>query len=100
MDDLEKVSCQPCQRSTGLKPLNVQGTINTRINILYFLDSLCETCLLVKSKSAHKERSSSSRRSTNLYVDFVSRDLDKIVEHVVPQGRQGLPNLVSTKQVR
>ncbi|KAJ3539478.1 hypothetical protein NMY22_g4722 [Coprinellus aureogranulatus] len=81
MDDLEK------------------GSINTRINVLYFLDSLCETCLLVKSKSSHKDRPSSSRRSTNLYVDFVSRDLDKIVDYVVPQGRQGLPNLVSTKQI-
>lgn len=32
-------------------------------------------------------------------MNFVTRDLGKIVENVVPQGRQGLPNLVSTKQV-
>ncbi|TEB38058.1 hypothetical protein FA13DRAFT_1681452 [Coprinellus micaceus] len=77
-----------------------KGTINARINVLYFLDSLCETCLLVKSKASHRERSSSSsRRSSNLYVDFVSRDLDKIIDHVVPQGKQGLPNLASTKQI-
>jgi CTD kinase subunit gamma len=34
------------------------------------------------------------------YVDFVARDLGKIVEFVVPEGRKGLPNLISTKQVR
>lgn len=78
-----------------------QGSINSRINILYFLDSLCETCLLVKSHAStigydQQHKSSSSNR----YVDFVQRDLSKIVEYVVPEGRQGLPNLSSTKQVR
>lgn len=34
------------------------------------------------------------------YVDYVVRDLTQIVECVVPVGRQGLPNLPSTKQVR
>ncbi|ESK96299.1 hypothetical protein Moror_7085 [Moniliophthora roreri MCA 2997] len=68
-----------------------KGSINSRINILYFLDSLCETCLLVKT---HSEAS-----NTNLYVDYVSRDLPKIVENVVPEGREGLPNLVSTRQI-
>ena len=38
--------------------------------------------------------------STSFYVDFVARDLRMIVECVVPEGRQGLPNLTSTKQVR
>ncbi|KAG6864936.1 hypothetical protein C0991_006287 [Blastosporella zonata] len=70
-----------------------KGTINSRINILYFLDTLCETCLLVKSHSKGQDR------DTNLYVNFVTRDLGKIVENVVPKGRQGLPNLVSTKQI-
>ncbi|RDB20659.1 CTD kinase subunit gamma [Hypsizygus marmoreus] len=68
-----------------------KGSINARINILYFLDSLCETCLLVKSHS--------SAQDSNLYVNFVARDLGKIVENVVPKGRQGLPNLISTKQI-
>ncbi|KAG5638051.1 hypothetical protein H0H81_002085 [Sphagnurus paluster] len=77
-------------KSSCLEP---QGSINSRINILYFLDSLCETCLLVESHS------SSQAKDSNLYVSFVPRDLGKIVENVVPQGRQGLPNLVSTKQV-
>ncbi|KAG6815377.1 hypothetical protein H0H93_009994 [Arthromyces matolae] len=70
-----------------------KGTINSRINILYFLDSLCETSLLAKSRAKGQDRES------NLYVNFVARDLNKIVENVVPKGRQGLPNLVSTKQI-
>ncbi|EMD32892.1 hypothetical protein CERSUDRAFT_57744 [Gelatoporia subvermispora B] len=63
-----------------------KGSINNRINILYFLDSLCETSLLANQNSS-------------FYVDYVSRDLGKIVEYVVPEGRQGLPNLMSTKQI-
>ncbi|KAF9260570.1 hypothetical protein L218DRAFT_962384 [Marasmius fiardii PR-910] len=70
-----------------------KGTINARINILYFLDSLCETCLLLKTNSL------GSISNNNLYVDYVSRDLPKIVENVVPPGREGLPNLVSTRQI-
>jgi len=73
-----------------------KGSINARINILYFLDSLCETCLLVKS---HSSAVGSDGKAGNLYVDFVARDLAKIVEYVVPEGRQGLPNLISTKQI-
>lgn len=38
--------------------------------------------------------------NTSFYVDYVSRDLRQIVECVVPVGRQGLPNLTSTKQVQ
>ncbi|KAH0588363.1 CTD kinase subunit gamma [Termitomyces sp. J132] len=70
-----------------------KGSVNSRINILYFLDSLCEACLLVKSHAKGQDRDS------NLYVNFVTRDLGKIVENVVPKGRQGLPNLVSTRQI-
>ncbi|KAJ7164634.1 CTD kinase subunit gamma CTK3-domain-containing protein [Mycena crocata] len=72
-----------------------KGSINSRINILYFLDSLCETCLLVKS---HSSAVGSGPRN-NQYVDFVKRDIGKIVECVVPAGREGLPNLTSTKQI-
>lgn len=68
-----------------------KGSINSRINILYFLDSLCETCLLLKSHS--------STANGPQYVDLVSRDLQKVVESVVPEGRAGLPNLTSTKQI-
>ncbi|OCH90584.1 hypothetical protein OBBRIDRAFT_776704 [Obba rivulosa] len=74
-----------------------KGSINNRINILYFLDSLCETSLLAKSHSG--TASQESRQNSSFYVDYVSRDLGKIVEYVVPEGRQGLPNLMSTKQI-
>ncbi|KAJ6620814.1 CTD kinase subunit gamma CTK3-domain-containing protein [Mycena sp. CBHHK59/15] len=72
-----------------------KGSINSRINILYFLDSLCETCLLVKSHSS----SIGCDPGNNQYVDFVNRDIGKIVGCVVPAGRDGLPNLTSTKQI-
>jgi hypothetical protein len=31
---------------------------------------------------------------------FISWDLKKIIDLIVPEERQGLPNLISTKQVR
>ena len=33
-------------------------------------------------------------------MDYVARDIGKIVEYVVPEGREGLPNLMSTVQVK
>ncbi|PPQ88513.1 hypothetical protein CVT25_009055 [Psilocybe cyanescens] len=74
-----------------------KGSINSRINILYFLDSLCETCLIVKSHS--KSDSSRATNANGLYVELVTRDLNRIIDLIVPEGRQGLPNLVSTKQI-
>ncbi|TFY83750.1 hypothetical protein EWM64_g256 [Hericium alpestre] len=74
-----------------------KGSINNRINILYFLDSLCETSLLAKSHPV--VMGPDVPPNSSFYVDYVSRDLAKIVEHVVPEGRQGLPNLMSTKQI-
>ncbi|KAL0955557.1 hypothetical protein HGRIS_001796 [Hohenbuehelia grisea] len=82
-----------------------KGSIHARINILYFLDSLCETCLLVKSHSSslgydsNAPSTSSKTLNINGYVDYVTRDLGKIVDYVVPEGRQGLLNLTSTKQI-
>ncbi|KAH7929564.1 hypothetical protein BV22DRAFT_1029421 [Leucogyrophana mollusca] len=79
-----------------------KGSINHRINILYFLDSLCETSLLAKSHSQvdpSTSTASTTKSKGAFYVDFVARDLEQIVEYVVPQGRQGLPNLTSTKQI-
>ncbi|KAK0484763.1 CTD kinase subunit gamma CTK3-domain-containing protein [Armillaria novae-zelandiae] len=73
-----------------------KGSINSRINTLYFLDSLCEMSLLVKS---HAKVVRSNRPESNQYVDYVARDLGKIVECVVPSGREGLPNLISTRQI-
>ncbi|KAI0653590.1 CTD kinase subunit gamma CTK3-domain-containing protein [Cubamyces menziesii] len=69
-----------------------KGSLNNRINILYLLDSLCEACIVSKPPPGSNQPSSS-------YVDYVSRDLRKIVDNVVPEGRQGLPNLMSTKQI-
>lgn len=71
--------------------------MNSRINVFYFLDSLCESCLQAKT---HPRSVPGGSQGNLLYVDYVERDLVKIVEFVVPEGRQGLPNLVSTKQVR
>jgi CTD kinase subunit gamma len=53
---------------------------------------------MVKSHS-QSERSRAAN-ANGLYVHFISRDLNGIVESIVPEGKQGLPNLVSTKQVR
>ncbi|KAF9049315.1 hypothetical protein BDZ89DRAFT_1006661 [Hymenopellis radicata] len=72
-----------------------KGSINSRINILYCLDSLCEMSLLVKSHS----NTTAHPSGNNQYLDFVARDIGKIVENVVPPGREGLPNLVSTRQI-
>ncbi len=49
--------------------------------------------LLVKS---HAKVVRSNRPESNQYVDYVARDLGKIVECVVPSGREGLPKLIST----
>ena len=78
--------------------LFVKGSINSRINVLYFLDSLCETSLMVKAQS--KSVKSQEINANGLYLFFISRDLQKIIDLIVPEGRQGLPNLISTKQVR
>lgn len=72
-----------------------------RINILYLLDTLCETSLLSKASlgSSTGPSASSSSSSGAFYVDFVQRDLGKIVSYVVPEGREGLINLMSATQV-
>ncbi|KAJ3491452.1 hypothetical protein NLI96_g716 [Meripilus lineatus] len=74
-----------------------KGSINTRINILYFLDTLCESSLLAKAQAV--TAGSEGNPDCSYYVDYVSRDLATIVEAVVPEGRQGLPNLMSTRQI-
>ncbi|KAF8418630.1 CTD kinase subunit gamma CTK3-domain-containing protein, partial [Boletus edulis BED1] len=102
-EDLWECIIEECQK----------GSINHRINILYFLDSLCESSLLAKAHQPIPAESSScypsslltpharhaKQANTSFYVDYVSRDLRQIVECVVPVGRQGLPNLTSTKQI-
>lgn len=73
-----------------------KGSINNRINILYLLDSLCETSLLAKSHSGLVSHDGSQN---SFYIDYVARDLSKIIEYVVPEGRQGLLNMMSAKQI-
>ncbi|KAF9222283.1 hypothetical protein BS17DRAFT_182051 [Gyrodon lividus] len=90
-EDLWECIIEECQK----------GSINHRINILYFLDSLCELSLLAKAHQPPPAEGSSNPKQENaaLYIDYVARDLPQIVECVVPVGRQGLPNLTSTKQI-
>jgi len=73
-----------------------QVNINQRMNIFYFLDSLCDACLADRAHPNSFGRVDVSNRS---YVDFLARDLGKIVECAVPSGRAGLPNLTSVKGV-
>ncbi|EJD38687.1 hypothetical protein AURDEDRAFT_91842 [Auricularia subglabra TFB-10046 SS5] len=82
-----------------------RGSIHMRINILYMLDSLCETSLL----NRHLAAASSSRASPGTktpatdsqpaYVKYVARDVDMIVDLVVPDEQDGLLNLMSTRQI-
>ena len=51
------------------------------------------------AKSRHTTLGQGVQPESSFYVDYVGRDLSKIVEFVVPEGRIGLPNLMSTKQV-
>lgn len=67
--------------------LTAQGSLNTRINILYFLDSLLEACQPLLPGDAP-------------YLAFTARDLPTIVQGVVPDAREGILNLKSARQVR
>jgi CTD kinase subunit gamma len=64
----------------------VQSSLNTRINILYFLDSLCDLSITVGPPDAP-------------YLHLVARDLAVVVNNVVPDSREGVLNLMSAKQV-
>lgn len=75
-EDLWEVALEECAK----------GTLNTRINILYFLDGLCEACLALGQEAGG-------------YLGFVVRDLGEIVGRVVPDTREGVLNLRSAKQV-
>ncbi|KAG8738645.1 hypothetical protein FRC10_006634 [Ceratobasidium sp. 414] len=69
-----------------------KGSLNTRMNILHLLDNLCETALL-------HQTGVSIPSSQAPYIDYVTRDLDKIVELVVPNSRDGLINFQSARQI-
>ncbi|CAG8717851.1 9430_t:CDS:1, partial [Racocetra persica] len=60
------------------------ATIMTRMNLFYFLDSLC-----VKSKKVE----------FNKYIEYIQRDLKKIVVDYVCEREDGCFNLVNTLKV-
>lgn len=62
--------------------------LNTRLNIFYFLESLCEH-IHVDSKFLPGNR----------YKDNITRDFSRIFQLVVPAGRLGLINLSAAEQV-
>lgn len=62
------------------------------MNILHLLDNLCETALLHQTGVTIPS-------SQAPYIDYVTRDLEKIVEYVVPNSRDGLINFQSARQV-
>ncbi|CUA66967.1 hypothetical protein RSOLAG22IIIB_02875 [Rhizoctonia solani] len=69
-----------------------KGSLNTRMNILHLLDNLCETALLYQSGAT-------TPSSQAPYVEYVTRDLEKIIEYVVPNSRDGLINFQSARQI-
>ncbi|KAB5592802.1 CTD kinase subunit gamma CTK3 protein [Ceratobasidium theobromae] len=69
-----------------------KGSLNTRMNILHLLDNLCETALL-------HQTGASIPSSQAPYVEYVTRDLEKIMEYVVPNSRDGLINFQSARQI-
>jgi len=97
-DDLWECIEEECQK----------GTLNTRINILYMLDSLCESSLVaygaLQSQSQSHPSTSGAAAAMQIqkepfYIGFVRKDLFKLVDMVVPEGREGLANLMSTTQI-
>jgi CTD kinase subunit gamma len=75
--------------------LTIQGSLNTRINILYFLDTLCDP----QTTSSLIPSASSSSTTDFPYTALLSRDVVKLVGLVVPGSKEGILNLLSTKQV-
>lgn len=65
--------------------LTEKGSLNTRINIFYLLDSLAEASLGVGPSDAP-------------YVRCMARDLGRVVESVVPPTKEGVLNLKAVKQ--
>ncbi|WVQ77882.1 hypothetical protein IAR50_007587 [Cryptococcus sp. DSM 104548] len=63
-----------------------KGTLNTRINIFYFLDSLLEESLALGP-------------SETPYQELVTKNLQLLIDKVVPDTTSGILNLKSTKQI-
>ncbi|KAI0737245.1 CTD kinase subunit gamma CTK3-domain-containing protein [Daedaleopsis nitida] len=71
------------------------ATLNNRVNMLYLVDMLCETCLLARPPTGATGRAAGHAS----YVDYVARDLHRLADYVVPPGQHGMPNFMSTVQV-
>lgn len=61
-----------------------QTTFNHKINILYFLETLCETA---------------QRAGCLNYIAMTQRDLPRIIEEVSPPGTEGTANVAQTRHV-
>ncbi|CCG81366.1 Putative uncharacterized protein [Taphrina deformans PYCC 5710] len=57
-------------------------SFNAKVNILYFLETLCDTA---------------RRSKCTTYVTMVQRDLREIIDHVAPPGVQGTANVAQTR---
>jgi CTD kinase subunit gamma len=79
-----------------------QGSLNARINIFYMLDTLCDpitSANSLPSTSSAGAGPSSGRVAELPYAGFLERDLETLVGCVVPEGKEGMLNLLSAKQV-
>lgn len=63
----------------------VKTSFNAKVNILYFLETLCDTA---------------KRTGCEAYIAMVQRDLRQIVDQVAPAGHQGTANIAQTRHVR
>lgn len=61
------------------------------------MDTLCESSLQTYNTDRAQGRPAANG---TYYVPYISRDLDKVVDYVVPDSKDGLMNVQSTTQVR
>jgi CTD kinase subunit gamma len=73
-----------------------KASLNMRINLLYFLDSICEAS--AQSLSNEKAKATSTATPGLFYVHLLEKDLETIVQYAVPESRDGLMNVQSTMQ--
>lgn len=64
--------------------LTFETTFNAKINILYFLETLCDVA---------------KRSGCQAYISMVQRDLKQIIDQVAPPGHQGTANVAQTRHV-
>lgn len=81
--------------------LDGKGSLNARINIFYMLDTLCDPITSANSlPPPSASQSASGPQVAELpYAGFLEKDLATLVGFVVPEGKEGMLNLLSAKQV-